>query len=82
MLTGFAAFFYLNIWPLCTVGGYPYDFSERATFRPRAVALTVSGVIVPLFIPRPFRSSTKKDRLQRYLDAGDLSKLVLLLKLP
>ena len=60
LLAEFAAFFYLNIWPLCTVGGYPYDFPERATFRPRAVALTVSGVIIPLFIPRPFRSSTKK----------------------
>ena len=52
-------FFYLNVWPLCTVDGYPYDFPDRATFRARAVALTVSAVIIPLFIPRPFRSSTK-----------------------
>ncbi|KAF4617299.1 hypothetical protein D9613_006273 [Agrocybe pediades] len=54
LLIVFGVYAYRDIWPLATYDRIPVDSSEGNILYAKLVALTVTAVLVPLFIPREY----------------------------
>ncbi|KAI5122631.1 hypothetical protein M0805_008718 [Coniferiporia weirii] len=54
----FAVYFILDGWPYATLTPSPFDPASDPVTWTRLVLLALSGVVVPLIMPRPFRALT------------------------
>ncbi|EJC98299.1 P-loop containing nucleoside triphosphate hydrolase protein [Fomitiporia mediterranea MF3/22] len=57
LFADFIAYFILDAWPYATIEGKPRDSPSQVATWSRLILLTLSGLIVPLAMPRPFRPS-------------------------
>ncbi|KAF8157940.1 multidrug resistance-associated ABC transporter [Crassisporium funariophilum] len=54
LLSAFGVYVYRDLWPLATFTEQPMDLSEGNVLWIKLAILTVTSVIIPLFIPRPY----------------------------
>ncbi|KAF8157929.1 multidrug resistance-associated ABC transporter [Crassisporium funariophilum] len=54
LLSAFGVYVYRDLWPLATFTEQPMDLSEGSVLWIKLAILTVTSVLIPLFIPRPY----------------------------
>lgn len=54
LLFTFAIFAYRDVWPLATYTHVPMDHAEGALLWAKLGVLSVSAIVIPLCIPRPY----------------------------
>lgn len=55
LFVDFGVYFFLDAWPYATIHGRPYDDPSAAMTWSGFLLLFVSGVLIPLVMPRPYR---------------------------
>lgn len=58
LFADFLVYSYLDVWPFATQSPHPFDPTSDPVTWIRIVLLTLSAVVIPLVMPRPFRPLT------------------------
>ena len=62
------AYMYRDVWPLATVLLTPADAAEGSLMWVKVALLSVSGVVIPLMVPRKYEPINPKVRVQRSVE--------------